>query len=965
MNLSRARTCTFLWLLGWLLVSAMADAQPTSRVFPSARWAWYIVSDGVAWPAGGMTQDDVTRWIAAHADLLVAGEVNSVHEQANPNLIGTWYQEWFYANLLVSSGDTKQIQRWSDGRPMDGELVYVENYYLSRNLDPETPFYHLVADYWWETTFKLYEDEIGLSIRSQSPTLNDYAFRLYTCEPYTDGTNGQKFQIPPVAGGTYAFGRPEPYDELYLEWLEPPNGGEFVLEYVSEVTTDSSGFTVPSAWTPVQIISDGTNGFRQDGVIRFRMPDRWTQWKRAVLYSSYTWSRKHYWIRIRVVTPPSNTPKIRGAWLSPIYRTYPYVKNSGEAIYLGFRQPQASVTINLRSAGSGGAYVFEYATAKDSSNKITGWTALPSVSDGTNGLQQSGTISWSLPGDWVEGRANIGKAPMRYWIRIRVTSAPTTAAVVESASAGGRLLYNQEIYASRYQMKVPGWDARNDRNGDGWVDDDEFANLVNPNATARYRWHSRVIRSGWEGALNYVWNFGVPELKQILRDCFYESGLGDPNKTKLWGFYSDSMVVSSPSPVLSNGQVAESGKEQWEQRWLEAHAYIRSNNPVRVVGGNVSFTEPYAPAQWHQRLLDPNDWYEKPYNDFIMYEGYPHGWGTTTDASFRRRLLNIARTSADGVYHILQFNMMWNCLQRIGGGSDATAWRRFQEHSLAFFYLVQHPVYSFMSLWNGVYYGCSVQTFPIGTMPNVMAYQPTAMLEVDIGQPANSIPQGYSPITLTYRNGGDLPDNIVVGDTATPVLNNNFAPFAGKPVYPTYVFALASGTIPGRSTTYTVFARKYTKGLVLLKMTSNYESADVGDTSATTHTLPGVYRRVNWDGTLSEPITQITLKGMEGAVLVDAAVTSQPSVQLAMSVDKQNPKPLDVVTVTITATNTGNAEARNVEIRVPLSNSTYEQGSVSPSGLEVDSSNPSELKIRLPSLAAGGNTTIRFRMVIR
>ncbi len=43
-----------------------------------------------------------------------------------------------------------------------------------------------------------------------------------------------------------------------------------------------------------------------------------------------------------------------------------------------------------------------------------------------------------------------------------------------------------------------------------------------------------------------------------------------------------------------------------------------------------------------------------------------------------------------------------------------------------------------------------------------------------------------------------------------------------------------------------------------------------GNSSITTHPLPGLYRRVNWDGTLGPIINKISLKGMEGAILVKA-----------------------------------------------------------------------------------------------
>jgi uncharacterized repeat protein (TIGR01451 family) len=194
------------------------------------------------------------------------------------------------------------------------------------------------------------------------------------------------------------------------------------------------------------------------------------------------------------------------------------------------------------------------------------------------------------------------------------------------------------------------------------------------------------------------------------------------------------------------------------------------------------------------------------------------------------------------------------------------------------------------------------------------------------------------------------------------------------PTIPTYIYILQQidsrngGGQNGLRIPYdAVYARNYTKGLVLMRL--KYVYSGISDTTyennAVTVPLPGTYRVVNYDGSLGPPVTEVSIRGGEGIILVAASQTNAPSVQLSMSVDKQNPKPLDVVTVTITAANTGNGEARNVEIRVPLSNATYEQGSLTPPGLEVDSSNPSELTIRVRSLAAGGNITIQFRMVIR
>ncbi|GIV19477.1 MAG: hypothetical protein KatS3mg023_1228 [Armatimonadota bacterium] len=956
-----------LQLLLLVFLSVVAYAQQSAQVFPSAKWAWYLVREGPdgGWPAGGMSKDDITRWIAAHGDWMLGASPRygspswNLLLEANANLRFTLYDEWFYADPTTAHPNYNQVAHWSTGW-IDGRVVQIEDEYLSRGQNPETAFFHVSTDYHWQdVTVKFYEDQILSAWRQEGSTNTEILQMdpLYRCEGQT------LFTLPTTVGSSLIFGRPEPYDSIYLEFDTPASEGQYVIEYVNGTSFTSSNFEMARSWAPVAIISDGTSGFTRSGWIRFQMPNRWTQWKRCGISTAASNTGKYYWIRIRCTVPPRNTPSLRGAWTTPYYRYLPSVKNVGEAIYLGFPSPVTSAEIQLLSAGDGGSYVLEYASAAGTDGSTSQWSPLTSVSDGTNSLTKTGTISWSAPAGWIQSKVNVGKAPKRYWIRIRVTSAPTTPAVVASVRAGGRSLYSQEIYAIRYRLIIPGWDERNDSNGDGYVDDQEYATLVNPAATARWAAQARVVRIGWQGALNYVINWAKSELREVMLGFYNALYLGNPD-THVHGLLSDSLVMPIPSPMLT-AAVESSDAQQWESMWLEAHRYLRHSG--KKIGGNLGSYEVFAPLSQQQAYLD-NGFYTHLYNDFVMHEHYPQGRiYQTTEISFRRRLLNISMETGAGLDQVLQFNMAGDALLRIGGGTDATAWKRFQEHALAFFYLVQHPQRSYLNIWQTAVYGADVMDTPIGTMPKPMAFQPTAMLQVDIGQPANSIPNGFAPVQLMYREGGGFPDNIVVGDTASPVLNNNYPKLAGKPVYPTYVFALASGTLPNRpSTTYTVFARKYTKGLVLLKMTSKYEVSDTGDGSATTHPLPGVYRRVRWDGTLSEPITEITLRGMEGAILVDASQTAS-DLQISTSVDKPSARPGEVLRVTVTVSNPSAQEVRNAVITLPLPSSmTYRRGSLKVNGNAVsDPSDPSRVQVTLRSVASGGSARVEFEATIK
>ena len=49
-----------------------------------------------------------------------------------------------------------------------------------------------------------------------------------------------------------------------------------------------------------------------------------------------------------------------------------------------------------------------------------------------------------------------------------------------------------------------------------------------------------------------------------------------------------------------------------------------------------------------------------------------------------------------------------------------------------------------------------------------------------------------------------------------------------------------------------------------------YTAGSIEDSTATTHTLPGSYTPVNYDGTLGSAVTSVSLRNGEGAILLPA-----------------------------------------------------------------------------------------------
>jgi Bacterial Ig domain len=137
---------------------------------------------------------------------------------------------------------------------------------------------------------------------------------------------------------------------------------------------------------------------------------------------------------------------------------------------------------------------------------------------------------------------------------------------------------------------------------------------------------------------------------------------------------------------------------------------------------------------------------------------------------------------------------------------------------------------------------------------------------------------------------------------ATP-WDQHWAPAAGYDIgQPLDTWSLfASGADPeNASLAYQVYQRNYTSALVLYKpLSTNANGATAGtldDASATTFQLNGTYRPLSANGLLGAPITQITLRNGEGAILIKSnatlpAIYSPSGVTLAPRKGTSNPSP--------------------------------------------------------------------------
>ncbi|GIW65194.1 MAG: hypothetical protein KatS3mg093_173 [Candidatus Parcubacteria bacterium] len=106
------KTISFLILFSLVIHFSFAQQDLIlSRVFPSARWVWYLVGTiSSDWKDSQgniiMTKDEIDRWTAANSDWFISGSISDSQLQANPNLRGTWYHEFFNIKTPSWVGDT-------------------------------------------------------------------------------------------------------------------------------------------------------------------------------------------------------------------------------------------------------------------------------------------------------------------------------------------------------------------------------------------------------------------------------------------------------------------------------------------------------------------------------------------------------------------------------------------------------------------------------------------------------------------------------------------------------------------------------------------------------------------------------------------------------------------------------------------------------------------------------------------
>jgi hypothetical protein len=346
---------------------------------------------------------------------------------------------------------------------------------------------------------------------------------------------------------------------------------------------------------------------------------------------------------------------------------------AGQSVVIGFPEKFREINVYLRSPGSSSwAARLEYATARDSAGRPTGWRGLNTLSDTTSGLRRSGTITFDPPSDWRTGSVN-GSENL-FFVRFRTTGLGTAPI---GYSVQGRDYVNAR---GRNTGTVPAFDELADRNHDGYLSDTEFR-YRRPGADARFEYESRVFYPAY-GQMRFATNpadggfrnWAVDYARRFLDTHPHADGLFLDNS---YGrLQVDARTLREPLTKYADDYASLLGSIESGigAKWVLANTAGSGKSAEPLAKYGVSYVEEFAlrplAHNWQQfedvakqtadrfRLMGPNG--------FAVLDTYPAG-GSPTDPRTQIASLAYYYLLADPDRTFVMFN---------GGFEPSSSWSR-------------------------------------------------------------------------------------------------------------------------------------------------------------------------------------------------------------------------------------------------------------------------------------------------
>jgi hypothetical protein len=346
--------------------------------------------------------------------------------------------------------------------------------------------------------------------------------------------------------------------------------------------------------------------------------------------------------------------------------------HAGDSLYVGYPERFREINVGLAEAGQDAEIVTEYCGEVDSSGRPAGWQALALAEDTTAGLRQSGRLSFDPPRGWRP--ASVNNSPRLFFVRLRSRAAahpPVAAALL------GRDFVNARGTTAGV---VPVFDRDADRNGDGYLDDTEYARRGR-GKDARFDYESRMVTEGY-GQMRFLTNpsadvfaeWAAGYQKRFLDGQPSAAGLFMDNSSGRLFLKADAVREPTGDYAQRYGALLAAVSRAVAPRWVLANTEGGDTAADAVVARNPAYLEEFAlkplaqnwqsfealsdRIQRRRRLTTPPP--------LAVIDSHPQG-GDATDP--RTQLATLA------AYYLLA-DPDSTCVMFFGGYGPATSWRR-------------------------------------------------------------------------------------------------------------------------------------------------------------------------------------------------------------------------------------------------------------------------------------------------
>jgi hypothetical protein len=334
---------------------------------------------------------------------------------------------------------------------------------------------------------------------------------------------------------------------------------------------------------------------------------------------------------------------------------------------LGYPDRFREINLDLASgAADGWSASLEYSAAKGV------WKSLVTRSDSTQGLRQSGQITFDPPSDWAT--AMIRSSPPVFYVRF--------AAVKAGTPPLARSILGRDYVAAngRAEGFVPAFDAEADTNSDGYLDDAEFARRA-PGKDARFLYESRMPTESY-GQMRFAVNPADPGYRRWVVDYHLRLLKKQSLASGLFMDNSEGRVPAKPDQVrepVANyveeyagllEQLGNSMRPQWilantAGGYQRADPVVRKNHAYLEEFGIRPMSHHYGYFEDLAELLQRRAKFATP-PPLVVLDSHPQR-GDPTET--RMQIGTLA-------YYYLLADPEWTFLMVNGGFEPSTPWKR-------------------------------------------------------------------------------------------------------------------------------------------------------------------------------------------------------------------------------------------------------------------------------------------------